>query len=124
LLDGKVLPGQYLPERIVQPDVQALLRKVKVHPAPEFSLRFPDEMPSRVRITLRDGQVFTREKHDYEGFRTRPMEWELVVSKFEQLSQPHLSPNQQHAIEETVLHIDDIQIHDLTTLLGRNGQSD
>ena len=86
LLDGQVMPEQYLPERIGRTDVQRLLAKVVVRPTEEFSRRFPDEMPCRVTVVLRDGRRLVREKRDYEGFRTRPMSWDAAVAKFERLS--------------------------------------
>jgi len=118
ILDDQVLPPQYLPERIQRDDVQSLLRKVKVRPLPEFSQSFPAEMPCRITITLKDGQVFTKEKRDYEGFRTRPMKWDTAVQKFEQLSQAYLYPEQQKKIEEAVRNLENIHISDLTALLG------
>ena len=117
LLDGEVLPAQYRPERIRQPDVQALLRRVKIAPAPEFSRRFPAEMPCRVSLTLKD--VLTKEKSDYLGFRTRPMQWDTVVGKFEQLSRFHLTPDRQKMIEETVMGLEHIRIRHLTAQLGQ-----
>jgi 2-methylcitrate dehydratase len=119
LLDGQVLPPQYLPERIRRNDVQGLLRRVKVRPMPEFSQRFPSEMPCRITITLVDGRSFTHEKSDYEGFRTRPMPWEAAVKKFEQLSQTRISADKQQEIEEAVFHLENIRISDLTTLLAQ-----
>ncbi len=95
ILDGQVMPSQYLPERIKRKDIQTLLRKVKVHPADELSRRFPAEMPTRIRIIMENGLVLTKEKVDYEGFQTHPMQWETVVKKFEQLSQTHLTKNSQ-----------------------------
>jgi 2-methylcitrate dehydratase len=117
LLDDQVLPAQYLPERIVAGDVQALLRRVQVKPVAEFSQRFPAEMPCRVTIRLHDGQVFSLEKRDYEGFGTRPMQWETAVKKFERLSQGHASGQQQKKIEEAVLDLENIKVHQLTSLL-------
>jgi len=117
ILDNQVLPPQYLPERIQQIDVQSLLHKIKVRPLAEFSQRFPAEMPCRITITLNDGQVLSKEKRDYEGFRTRPMQWETAVKKFEQLTQPHISASLQNEIEDSVQHLENIRIRDLTTLL-------
>lgn len=122
ILDDQVLPAQYLPERILRADVQALLHMVKVQPMDEFSRRFPAEMPCRVRITLQDGGVLTKEKSDYEGFRTRPMKWETVVEKFEQLSQSHLSTTLQKKVEDAILNLENIPISGLTTLLENNNQ--
>jgi 2-methylcitrate dehydratase len=119
ILDGQVMPEQYLPERIERQDVQTLLRKVVVHPSDEFSQRFPAEMPSRIRMTLNDGRVLTKEKRDYEGFLTRPMGWNTVSRKFEQLTQKRISPQLQRVIEDTVANLENIQLSELTRLLGK-----
>jgi 2-methylcitrate dehydratase len=119
ILDDQVMPEQYLPERIEGQDVQTLLRKVLVRPLDEFSRRFPAEMPSRIRITLNDGQVLTKEKRDYEGFLTRPMGWSTVTKKFEQLAQAHISPQLQQEIVEAVANLENIKVSELTSLLGK-----
>ena len=119
ILDDQVLPPQYLPERIQRNDVQSLLRKVKIIPSPELSQRFPAEMPCRINITLQDRRVLTKEKRDYEGFRTRPMLWETAVSKFKQLTQPYISTDLQFQIQGAVQQLENIRICDLVTLLER-----
>lgn len=119
ILDDQVMPDQYLPERITRQDVQTLLRKVIVRPLDEFSRRFPAEMPCRIRITLNDGRGITKEKRDYEGFITRPMQWETIVKKFEQLSRARASPTLQREIENTVAHLEDVQVSELASLLGK-----
>ncbi len=86
MLDGQVLPEQFLPERIASDDVQELLRCVEVGPDPELSRRFPEEHSARVRLRLRNGRVLEREQHDYEGFVTRPMSWDTVAEKFDRLA--------------------------------------
>lgn len=122
ILDDQVLPPQYFPERIQQDDVQSLLRKVKIRPSPKFSRQFPAEMPCRITITLNDGRQFTGHKRDYEGFRTRPMQWSTAVNKFTQLSQPHLSPEMQVRIIDSIQDLESIQIKDLTSLLAKVDQ--
>ncbi|HKY60414.1 MAG TPA: MmgE/PrpD family protein [Gemmatimonadota bacterium] len=122
LLDGQVLPAQYRPERIEGRDVQSLLRKVVVRPAEEFSRRFPDEMPCRVAIHLKDGTVHEVEKRDYEGFRTRPMRWETVAAKFEGLAAPHADDALRTEIREAVRELDDRPVAQLVTILARAGR--
>ncbi len=119
ILDGRVMPPQYLPDRIKRKDIQTLLRKVKVHPADELSRRFPAEMPTRIRIIMENGLVLTKEKVDYEGFQTHPMQWETIVKKFEQLSQAHLTRTLTTEIEDAVLHLESIRVRDLTALLEK-----
>ena len=124
VLDGQVLPEQYRPERIRRPDVQALLRKVSVRPDSGFSRRFPDEMPCRLTIVLRDGTELRVEKTDYEGFHTRPMSWESVVEKFERLSAPYVQEPLRREIVEAVKGLEEMSIRDLTCLLSRAGVHD
>jgi 2-methylcitrate dehydratase len=119
ILDDQVMPAQYLSERIESQDVQSLLRRVIVRPLDDFSRRFPAEMPSRIHITLNDGRVLTREKRDYEGFLTHPMGWNTVIKKFEQLSQARISPQLQREIEDAVANLENIQVSELMSLLGK-----
>ncbi|MEX2194247.1 MAG: MmgE/PrpD family protein [Thermoleophilaceae bacterium] len=118
LLDGQVLPEQYLPERIAADDVQALLRRVEVRPDPNLSRRFPEEHSARVRLRLRDGRTLEREQHDYEGFHTRPMGWDAVTAKFDRLAAPHVEPTLRGQIRDAVGELDELSVDDLTRLLA------
>src|SRR5687768_15747775 len=71
LLDRAVMPAQFTPERLQRPDVQALLCRIVVRPSVEYSVRFPEEMPSRVAITLNDRRIFTRALADSPVLHTR-----------------------------------------------------
>jgi 2-methylcitrate dehydratase len=117
LLDGQVLPEQYLPERILADDVQELLRRVEVRPAPELTRRFPAQHSARVRLHLHDGRALEREQHDYEGFHTRPMTWDTVTAKFDRLAGHHVDSAVRAQIIETVTRLDDRAIDELMTLL-------
>ncbi len=124
LIDGQVLPEQYLPERIVADDVQALLRRVEVRPDPNFSQRFPEEHSARVTLRLRDGRTLEREQHDYEGFHTRPMGWDAVAAKFDRLAAGHVEPALPVQIRGVVADLDHLQVHDLTRLLATPATTD
>jgi 2-methylcitrate dehydratase len=118
LLDGAVSPSQYKPERILREDVQSLMRKVVVRPDRGSTQSFPQEMPARVQVFLRDGQILTKEKRDYEGFFTRPFPWERVVEKFKDLTVLQTGYESGKRIIEKVLDIEDIQVRELTELLA------
>jgi len=117
ILDDQVMPEQYRQERIGRKDVQDLLRKIRVRPSEAYSQRFPKEMPCRLTLTLNDGRIFVKEKSDYEGFLTRPMQWETVVKKFEQLSAPYASSPLRQQMVDAVAHLEMIQISELMGLL-------
>src|SRR6185312_7266936 len=76
LLDGQVMPEQFAPGRIVQADVQNLLRRVEVRPAADLTARFPAEHACRLRLHLANSTTLTADKSDYAGFLTRPMSWD------------------------------------------------
>jgi 2-methylcitrate dehydratase len=119
ILDGQVMPEQYLSERIQRADVQNLLRKVTVRASPVYSLKFPTTMPCRIMVQLRDGQTLIKEKQDYEGFHTRPMTWPSVVDKFERLGGNFADTALRKEILDAVARLESIQIADLTELLTR-----
>ena len=118
LLDGEVTPEQYLPARMLADDVQALLRRVTVRPDAGFSRRFPDEMPCRVRVTLRDGRVLAAEAADYPGFVTRGRTWAFVREKFERLAAAHNTVDLRDRITAAVAGLDRLRVTELTSLLG------
>jgi 2-methylcitrate dehydratase len=119
ILDDQVMPEQYGPERIGRPDVQSLLRKIRVRPSVDYSRRFPDEMPCHITIALNDGRILTKEKRDYEGFLHRPMNWETVARKFERLSAPYIDRELRCEIIDAVSNLEAIETTDLARLLGK-----
>ena len=118
ILDGQVMPDQYDPERIQRPDVQALLRKISVQPRELFSERFPDEMPCRLKITLKDGRVLEQETKDYEGFYTRPMPWQMAVQKFNKIATTNANAGQRASITTAVANLEQISVRELMEQLG------
>ncbi len=118
LLDGQVMPDQYKPDRILRDDVQRLLRKVSVRPREDYSRRFPDEMPCRLVVHLRDGRVVEKEKQDYEGFFTRPMSWEKVVAKFDRLSSPYVKAKLRGEIVEAVAKLESLKVSNVVKILA------
>lgn len=119
LLDGQVMPDQYRVDRIQRNDVQSLLRKVQISPSDDLSRRFPMEMACRLRITLQNGRVLSKDKHDYEGFLTKPISFESVEHKFKELSLSHADTSLQESIISAVKNLEEIQVKDLVSLLAK-----
>jgi 2-methylcitrate dehydratase len=110
---------QYNPERIRRSDVQALLRRVTVRPAPELSAAFPREVPCRVTIHLRTGETLHREKRSYPGFLNSPLTWDDVEEKFHRLAETCADRHLRDAIVGAVANLEEVQISELTAILGR-----
>jgi 2-methylcitrate dehydratase len=118
LLDGEVSPRQFTAERIRQTDVQELLRRVSVHSTSAYSQRFPNEMPARVAIRLRDGRTLSREVTEYPGLNAGSATWQDVLQKFHQLTRDRLSGGQRDAIADVVQDLEHRPVSDLTRLLA------
>lgn len=121
LLDGQVMPEQYVPERILRSDVQSLMSKVQVRESPEYSERFPDELPARVAIYLRDGRIVDREMRHWPGSLAQPMSWDVVYAKFERLAAPFASKEQGGQIRDAIAHLENISVAELMPLLAEIG---
>ena len=119
LLDGNVLPAQYLPERIIKDDVQELLQKVFVNQKKEYSDRFPEEVACDITIVLKNGTVFQIDKKDYKGFLTRPASWEMIVEKFNNLSYPFADEILRNEIIAMVEDLEKYRVSDLMALLEK-----
>jgi 2-methylcitrate dehydratase len=118
LIDGEVQPGQYAPERIVARDVQSLLRKVVVLPDPSLTARFPERMPAKLEIALRNDTVLSAQRDDYHGFHTNPFDWIAARDKFDRVARGFITAAERDAIAEAIYTLDKSPIAGLTRLLG------
>jgi 2-methylcitrate dehydratase len=118
VLDDTVMPEQYQRDRIRRSDVQDLLRRVTVKPNPSYSERFPNEMPCRIGIRLRDGRTLAKEMRDYPGFFTHPLTWDMAFAKFECLAEPYVAPTDRRAIADAVFNLENTGTVDLMRLLA------
>jgi 2-methylcitrate dehydratase len=118
LLDGNVMPAQFNPERIVKPDVQALLKKVSVRPNHEYTEQYPKKMPARIIVRLQDGSVIEHEVQDYPGLASHPFTWEDAARKFDTLVAGRVDEGLSGEIKDAARSVENIQVRDLMKLLG------
>jgi 2-methylcitrate dehydratase len=119
ILDGQVTPEQYKPERIHRQDIQDLLRRIRVRSSPEYSMRFPEDMPCRVEVQFKIGVRLDNEKTSYRGFHADPMHWTELFDKFRRLTRPFIERSLQREIIDAVDRLDEIEVVELTSLLGQ-----
>ena len=118
LIDGEVTPAQFQPDRIVKPDVQALLKKVSIRPNDEFTAQYPRKMPAKITIGLQDGTVIEHQVQDYPGLASHPFTWEESVEKFDALAAGRVDAGLSREIKDAVLSLESIQVRDLVNLLS------
>lgn len=122
-LDGNVMPEQYNPGRIVNEDVQTLLQKVEVTENASYSDRFPQEMACKITIETKNGEQYSIEKSDYEGFHTRPASRETLMGKYKQLTK-RIDENLAHEIADVIWNLENKNVSDLTGLLEKISMKD
>ncbi len=124
ILDGNVLPAQYLPERIQRQDIQQLLQKVQVNEKKAYSDRFPLEMANDITIRFKDGREMKVQKTDYEGFLSRPASWDFITEKFKNLTSGFIDEALQQQIIYVVKDLENFSIKSLMQLLEKAGQNE
>ena len=117
VLDGDVMPAQFMPERIQRSDVQALMKKVAVRPNQEYTEEYPKKMPAKITVRLQDGTTYEHEVQDYLGMPSRPFTWEDAVEKFDRLVAGRVDATLSQEIKEAVRTLEGIQVKDLMELL-------
>jgi 2-methylcitrate dehydratase len=118
LHDGQVGPEQIEVERVNRGDVQDLLLRIDVKPAPDLTAAYPGRTAARVHVVTRDGRTLSREQSDFEGSPTRPMSWERVVEKFDWLAEPFADEVLRAEIVSAVADLDQIPVAELAELLA------
>jgi 2-methylcitrate dehydratase len=118
LLDGNVMPAQFNPERIIMPDVQALLKRVSVRPNHEYTEQYPQKMPAKIIVRLQDGKMIEHEVQDYPGLASHQFTWGDAVQKFDTLVAGRVDKGLSGEIKDAVHSVENIQVRDLMELLG------
>ena len=106
LLDDQVASPQFAPEKLKDPVVNALARRVTVRISDELSARYPREWCANVTITMKDGRQYSTEVVGAKGDPQNPLTTEEVIDKFIILTGPYLDPSRQRRIADAVLNLE------------------
>lgn len=90
LVYGSVRLDAFGPDRLGNPDVQALIRKVECVADPEMSKAFPRQRAARVEIELADGRKLMHFQDTRKGDPELPLTDEELNDKFLELAAPVL----------------------------------
>lgn len=116
LTDGTVTPAQFLPHRLADERIHALLARTRVVEDPGLTERYPEAVPTVLEVRLRSGETVV-ERVDYpRGHARNPMSDAEVEQKFLSLTGGLLSPAQQDAALARLWRLEEEE--DLRALLG------
>lgn len=114
VLDGDVNLGSFSERRMADPELHELIQRVHVHRSEELNRGYPEGVPHRLRVRMRDGRELTQEVKYPRGHAGNPMSDEEVREKFTRTASLRLPVPNRARLAEEVWHLD--QVHDLTAL--------
>jgi 2-methylcitrate dehydratase len=106
LVDRQVTPAQFTPEKIMDPQIRAQLRKVEVVGDPEIEKVFPALQRVIVTIRTTSGQEFTKQLDYPKGDSRNPLSDAEIEEKFAALARPVLSRAAQKKVREAVWNLE------------------
>jgi len=107
LVDGMVTPLQFKQERIDDPNLIPVMDKVKVVANEEFEALFPEFQPSRVTITLMDGQSFSARVDVPKGDPRDPMTEDEIAVKFNALGRDVVGEENCNRLRELIMSFEE-----------------
>ncbi len=114
LIYGEVWLEHYEFEKIRDPQILSLMKKIKIYVDPDIDRTYPEAIPNKVRVRLKDGRE-AECRIDYPlGHPKNPMSFEDVKYKFIKLSKQYYSRDRINEIVNIVKNIEDIK--DVSTL--------
>jgi 2-methylcitrate dehydratase PrpD len=118
LVDGAFGPAQMAAEKLNNPAILALARRIELHAEPAFDHDYPQHIHCEVRIELPDGQVRSARNQHVHGDYQFPMTDEQLETKFRWLTSARLSSAQADDLVARIWNVDQLDdINELMTLL-------
>ena len=85
LLDGEVMPRSYAPEKLADPTIVALMKRVEVVENPAYTKQFPQAWPVRMHVQHTQGDSVTTEVLHPKGNVMNPLSDEELGDKFRRM---------------------------------------
>jgi 2-methylcitrate dehydratase len=107
LRDGRVTPASFEPQRYLDPSLRPLMNRIRVAESPEFTRRFPQELPSQLDVLTRSGQRLTERAEYPKGHARNPMTDADVETKFRDLTVDTLGAERATIALQALWRLDD-----------------
>ena len=111
----------FQPDRVADPGVQALARKVVIEPDPQMDLRRYDYPTAKVTLVLADGRSLQEDVVAHRGDFHNPAPQDELEAKFLSLSRDVLGQDGAVAVIEAVGRMDAVENVNTLTELCRGG---
>jgi 2-methylcitrate dehydratase PrpD len=116
LVHGSVRLNGFTPERLQDPQVQALMQRVEMSVDPECEAAFPVHRSATVEITLKDGRRLHHHQPTRKGDPDAPLTDAELAGKFLELATPPLGEAGAQRLLATLNETDRLDAAAITTL--------
>lgn len=124
VVDRRVTPSSFTPEKIMDPQIRGQLRKVHLVADAEVDRVFPALQRTIVKISLQDGRVVTRQLDYPKGDPRNPLTDREIEDKFDALADGVLSGPSQRNLKEAIWNLDSLRsVHSLLQLTKSSAKS-
>jgi len=106
LVDGGISLDAFGAERLQDPQLGALMKKISVNAADDMTALFPDAAPSRITVRLKNGTVVQNETRYPKGHHGAPMTGNEVEDKFRGLFGTYRGAAQANTMIELIAQLD------------------
>ncbi len=109
LTDGALTAASFAGERIADPRLRPLMRKVEVSEDPEATQRYPAQQRARVEVVLRSGRRLTRAADYPKGHSRNPLSDGELERKFQGLTTGVLPEPRRAALLDVLWRFDELE---------------
>ena len=114
----RITPDMFKETNLNDPTIRALMRKIKVYHAPEYTRIYPEKWASRVEVVLCDGEKIVSESFYPKGDPENPLAEEELVEKFRTLTSGFIREDLMYKLVEFSLNLDRVKnVKDFKTIL-------
>ena len=106
LTDGEMTVRQLTAERLRDPKIHQLARRITVKEDPAMTARFPHEWPVSIAINLRNGTVLEGRVDEVKWSPRRPSSWDDIAGKFFTLAEPVIGADGVDNVVEMVAAVE------------------
>jgi 2-methylcitrate dehydratase len=109
LADGDVTLAQFEPARFTDPALLELVSKIAIHRDAALTARYPNGIPNRLTVTMKDGRRLVREVEFPRGHAHNPMTDAEVEHKFRTLVEPRYGAERANDILATCWKLEELK---------------
>jgi 2-methylcitrate dehydratase len=109
LLDGAITAASFDMERVLDPSIRPLMKRISISERDELTRQFPAALPSEIEVVTTAGERILERSEYPKGHARNPMTDADVEAKFRSFSGPPLGATGCNAALDSLWHLDQLQ---------------